>query len=285
MYTGQDALKAIDESLEALDMSYVDLLQIHWPGNVGLLGDTDFMSARPDLQENVKAVASALNSAKQNGKVRHIGLCNFGEDDLNGWLAAGGPHPVSNQLPYNLLWRVGERGALPASAQAGIGVMAYSPLQQGLLNGRVRTPADLPEGRRRIRLFGASASTKARHNDSGAAEAESAVFGKDGALEKLHGVCAGSSPEIKLPALALAWLLSRSGVSCVIVGASSPEQAARNASLPNVPSSLLEKATEATDALKRTLGPCLDQYAAESRIHGNGENTSRDRKRKALDAP
>ena len=51
-------------------------------------------------------------------QVRHYGLCNFGTEDLAAFAAAGGK-PVSNQLPYNLLYRAIESGALPACIDEG----------------------------------------------------------------------------------------------------------------------------------------------------------------------
>ena len=63
---------------------------------------------------------------------------------------AGGGGAVSNQLPYNLLWRAIEVGILPACEARG---MAYSPLQQGLLSGKYTSPTQLDAGRLRTRLL------------------------------------------------------------------------------------------------------------------------------------
>ena len=74
--------------------------------------------------------------------------------------------------------------------------------------------------------------------------------------------------------LTIAWLLSREGVACVLVGASTPEQVARNAACLRAPAlspELLHKVDLATDELKQELfakqGCPVDQYARESRIH------------------
>lgn len=54
--------------------------------------------------------------------------------------AVTGAHPVSNQLPYNLLWRAIEHGTLPTCRALGLGVLCYSPLQQGILCGKSVRP-------------------------------------------------------------------------------------------------------------------------------------------------
>jgi len=53
--------------------------------------------------------------------------------------AAGGA-PVTNQLPYNLLWRSIEPRIVPCCIEGGMGILCYSPLQQGLLAGKTLSP-------------------------------------------------------------------------------------------------------------------------------------------------
>ena len=57
------------------------------------------------------------------------------------------------QVPYSLLWRSVEYDILPLCSQNNIDVLAYSPLQQGLLSGKYLKLDDVLEGRRRTRLF------------------------------------------------------------------------------------------------------------------------------------
>ena len=56
-------------------------------------------------------------------------------------------------MSYSLLWRAVEADIMEQCRELGLGVLAYSPLQQGLLSGRYTTLEDIPEGRRRTRLF------------------------------------------------------------------------------------------------------------------------------------
>lgn len=113
-----------------------------------------------------------LELEKSRGRIRYYGYCNFGVENMTDFELSGGK-PVTNQvrpnhallpcsqssfcfgwqLPYNLLWRPIELEILPKARELGLGVLAYSPLQQGLLTGKFHSAADIPEGRRRTRLF------------------------------------------------------------------------------------------------------------------------------------
>lgn len=70
-----------------------------------------------------------------------------------------------------------------------------------------------------------------------------------------------------LVGLSKAWLLGRPAVSCVIVGARTPEQATAAAQVPTVAGEVLRRCTEATEALRKELGPNADMWAEVSRIH------------------
>ena len=170
---------------------------------------------------------------------------------------------MTNQLPYNLLYRGIESGILPASAAKGMGVLCYSPLQQGLLTGRFTKSEDVPEGRRRTRLFAGDSTPKSRHGGPGA---EPELFA---AIAALQAVADSTGGEVSMVDLAIGWLLAQPGVSCLLVGASTPEQATRNAKIPAVPAELLEKCTQATEALRLASDPIIDPYGTVSRIHGN----------------
>jgi aryl-alcohol dehydrogenase-like predicted oxidoreductase len=76
VFDGAAVTRAIDESLEALGTDYLDLMQIHWPGNIGYIGQD--RACWSDAAE----VAAALEGAVSAGKLRYYGCCNFGTDDL-----------------------------------------------------------------------------------------------------------------------------------------------------------------------------------------------------------
>ena len=165
-----------------------------------------------------------------------------------------------------------------------MGVLCYSALQQGLLSGRFMRPDDVPDGRRRTRLFRIGSSDMSRHSDASSAEYEELVFGVGGSgggddgdgddgegrgvLESIRAICA--SQGVTMAQAAVAWLLAQPGVHNVLVGASSPEQVERNAALVQLGGETVAALTATTEVLRARMGEAgniIDQYAAESRIH------------------
>ncbi len=101
--------KACEGSLRRLQTEYIDLYQIHWPSRVVPLAET----------------LETLGALKQEGKIRAIGVCNFGDRDLDELLATG--HVESNQLPYNLLWRAIEFDIRPKCIDAAAVFFVTAP--------------------------------------------------------------------------------------------------------------------------------------------------------------
>lgn len=267
VYDGDAVDKALSQSMERLRVDCIDLYQIHWAGNIGIVG-TVADCKKAGTWDNVCSAVAALERAKQEGRIRYWGVCNFGTEDMATLKAAGGGSAVSNQLPYSPVWRSIEHGVQRGCGENQLAILCYSPLMQGLLSGRVRSASDLPEGRRRTRVFASQSSPKSRHGGPGL---EESLFAAGGALEELSAI--SERHGIALPVLSVAWLLSRDNVACVLVGASTPEQVARNAELVQVNSAALDDVTRATNGLlqraSEVYGSCVDQYAGVSRIHGN----------------
>ncbi len=240
--TPERAIASCEASLKRLRTDHVDLLQIHWLGS----------------GERLEEVIAAMETLRAQGKARALGVCNFGPTSL-ARLRAVGTGWITNQLPYNLIWRAIEFEVTGACQRDGLGVLCYSPLQQGLLSGRFRSPEEVPVGRHRTRHFRGD-RPMSRHGGEGHEELTFAT------LERIRTV----ATRLKRPMadVALAWLLHQPAVTSVIFGARSPQQVADNvaSSRLSLDDAALAELARATDPLKHALGPDADLWAGESRI-------------------
>ncbi len=186
--------EACDRSLANLSTDYIDLYQIHWPNEEIPIADT----------------MGALNELKEQGKIRAIGASNFDDRQMADALKHG--RIESLQPPYSLFWRHIEDRILPFCSEQHIGVIAYSPLAQGLLTGKFTRDFDLPEDdiRHKNELFKGETYEVALD----------ALDGMKPIAEK-HGKTLGQ--------VAINWVLCQPGLTAAIVGARDPEQARENA--------------------------------------------------------
>jgi aryl-alcohol dehydrogenase-like predicted oxidoreductase len=114
----ESIVKEAENSLRRLSTDYIDLYQIHWPDN------------KTPVEESWEAFIRL----REQGKIRHMGVSNFGVDLLA--KCEGIAHVNSLQPPYSLLNRYIEKDILPWCQKHEVGVLAYSPLQSGLLTGK-----------------------------------------------------------------------------------------------------------------------------------------------------
>jgi len=139
---------ACENSLRNLATDRIDLYQIHWP-----FRDVPFQDAYAEMAR-----------LKEEGKIREIGLSNFGPKDIDAWMAAG--TCASNQLGYNLAFRAIENEIVPACTDHRLGILAYMPLLQGILAYRWQSPDELPPSRRRTRHFSCATASPAVSSSS-----------------------------------------------------------------------------------------------------------------------
>jgi aryl-alcohol dehydrogenase-like predicted oxidoreductase len=185
----RDSLRReLEASLERLRVDALDLWQIHFP--------------IPD--EEVEEGWTAFAEAREEGLVRHIGVCNFGIDQLRRAQAIA---PVETlQCNYSLIAREVERELLPFAEEQGIGVIAYSPMGSGLLTGRMSPERveSLPDDDWRSRDL--------RFRDPG----NYAIAERVERVAEGHGAAPG--------AVAVAWALRNPAVDGAIAGFRSAEQ-------------------------------------------------------------
>lgn len=192
-----------EATLARLGTEYVDLYMVHWP-----------------LPEDVvEPTFATLMQLQAEGKIRHIGVSNFGVQQMTAALATGVTLAV-NQLPYSLLARAIEHEILPFCAAHGIGVIGYMPLMQGLLTGKYRSADEMPPGLTRTRHFRPD-RPDSRHGEPGA-EAETFAL-----VEGLRQIAAREGAP--MAQLALAWAAANPAMTCVLAGARNTGQLEENA--------------------------------------------------------
>jgi aryl-alcohol dehydrogenase-like predicted oxidoreductase len=118
----------VEQSLKRLNTDYIDLYQIHWPDS-----STPFEDSM-----------SAMEKLRKAGKVRAIGVSNYSVDQMKQAMKAG--QLASLQPPYSVVRRGIEQEILPFCQKNQIGVIVYSPLERGLLTGKVTPDRKFPPG-------------------------------------------------------------------------------------------------------------------------------------------
>lgn len=192
-------LDQLDESLDRLDVDYVDVWQVHaWSDDT-------------PLDETL----GALDYAVSSGRARYVGISNYG-----GWQTAWAAVTqlsspvratlVSTQVEYSLVQRRAESEVLPAAQQFGLGVLPWSPLGRGVLTGKYRdgTPADSRAASPHLSAFLTPyLDTRSR--------------------QIVEAVCTAADGLDALPLeVALAWVRDQPGVVAPIVGARTAVQLA-----------------------------------------------------------
>lgn len=197
-------MESCENSLRRLQTDYVDLYQAH----------------RYDYETPLEETLRAFDDLVRQGKVLYIGVSEWTAAQIRDAVRIandlGFDRIISNQPQYNMLWRVIETEVVPASEGLGIGQIVWSPIAQGVLTGKYKKGAALPEGSRAT-------------DKSGGADFVNGWLREEvlEAVEKLHPIA--QDMNLTMSQLAIAWVLSNPNVSAAIVGASRPEQITENA--------------------------------------------------------
>lgn len=242
-----------EASLRRLGLDYLDLYMIHWPIHPHSIrhftSDESIIRNPPTVHE----AFAALMELRRQGKIRYIGVSNFAEARLEEALAIC-PDIVVNQLPYSLLTRAIEFGALPLCSTRGVGVIGYMTLLQGLLADLYPTLDDVPAYQARTRHFNHRRSALIRHGGEGA-EAETAA-----ALVGIRHIVKETG--LTMAEIALKWALAGPGISCCLIGArkvSKLEENLRAAAQPLSPE-IVASLDTVTRPLLDKLGDSFDYY-------------------------
>jgi aryl-alcohol dehydrogenase-like predicted oxidoreductase len=210
-------LESIDLSLGRLQTDYVDLYQAH----------------RFDYETPLEETFQAFADVVRSGKALYIGVSEWTADQLREGAALAKElkiQLISNQPQYSALYRVIEGEVIPTSKELGISQIVWSPIAQGVLTGKYKPGAALPEGTRAT-------------DDKGGAKMISRWMQDDilTRVQELEPIAAELN--LSLAQLAVAWVLQNDNVASAIIGASRPEQVKENvvASGVEIPAELLAK--------------------------------------------
>ncbi len=198
----------IDRTLKNMGVDYIDLYYCH----------------RFDTTTPMEETLRALSDLVTEGKILYYGVSEE-------WSAARlteaekvidryNLHPLTSLQPqYNMLDRYIEHEIMQVCGKYGIGITPFSPLAQGVLTGKYRKGEPYPEGSRAT--FQADRQVNNLLTDENLDKVEE--------LRKVADELGCS-----MPCLALAWILAQPNISCVITGASRPEQVTKNAEAAEV---------------------------------------------------
>lgn len=199
-YAGRESIiKECEDSLRRLKTDYIDLYQIHWP------------ESTTPIQETMETVADLI----KQGKVRHAGVCNYNVDQMKE--ADKYVNLVSNQVPYSMVKREIEQNVVPFSLENNKSIIAYSPLERGLLTGKMKPGHTFAEGDHRANLYFYKDENLKR----------TAAF-----LDKIKPLA--EEKNASLSQLVLRWTIEQPGITIALAGARNAEQSIQNAKAINV---------------------------------------------------
>ncbi|WP_139925485.1 aldo/keto reductase [Hymenobacter sp. DG01] len=190
----ESIIRECEDSLRRLGTDYIDLYQIHWPDKTTPIADT----------------MEAVQRLIEQGKVRAAGVSNYSVEQMRE--AEQVVNLASNQVPYSMVRRDIEQDVVPYCLEHNKAILAYSPMQLGLLTGKIKPgqhfeasdlrathPLFKPEFVTRVNAF----------------------------LDKIRPMA--ESKNATLGQLVLRWTLAQPGISVALVGARNAEQAVQNA--------------------------------------------------------
>lgn len=190
----------VEQSLQRIGIETIDLYQIHWPA----------METDPTP---IADTMGCLMQLKQEGKIRAIGVSNVTLEQLKEYVACG--EVDSNQPRYSMLYRQIEKEILPFCIDHQIATLAYMPLEQGLLTGKVGMDRKFDE-----KEFRSNETWNPWYKLENRKKILDLLASWFDLTEKYN---------CTLAQLTIAWTAIQPGVTHVLCGARRPEQALENA--------------------------------------------------------
>ncbi len=186
--------KECEDSLRRLKTDYIDLYQIHWA------------DPSTPIAETMEAVSELIDE----GKVRAAGVCNYSTDQVEEALKT--VPLASNQVPYSLVNREIENDIIPQAIEKGMHILPYSPLQRGLLTGKI----------------------KPGHSFTGYDTRKDSKYFTDENIKKANRLLEKLKPiadrhNATFAQLVINWTANQKGIGSVLVGARNEQQVIDNA--------------------------------------------------------
>ena len=189
----EKVMQECEDCLRRLRTDYIDLFQIHWPDN------------STPVHETFEAVQRLIDQ----GKVRAAGVCNYTPALVDEALKT--IQLASNQVPYSLINRDVEKEIVPQAIENGMSIIPYSPLQRGLLTGKIKPGHKFNEGDTREGNRFYTDENIRRTND---------LLGQIKPIAEKYNAT--------LAQVVINWTINQPGIGCVLVGARNEQQVKDN---------------------------------------------------------
>ena len=197
--TKESIMQECEASLKRLGTDYIDLYQIHWPDGTTPVSET----------------MEAMQRLMEQGKIRGAGVCNYSARQMAE--AEKTISLVSNQVPYSMVSREIEKEIVPYALRHQKAIIAYSPLQRGLLTGKIKPEQRFNDGDTR---------------EGNAFFSLGNVIEVNAFLDKLKPIT--QAKKATLTQLVIAWTLKQPGITIALVGARNAKQAIENAGAQDI---------------------------------------------------
>jgi len=226
-FSAQAMLAEVEQSLARLQTDVIDLYYIHWPRQ----------------GKDMRGWMEGLETARQQGKIRRIGVSNFSVAQMEQVATVG--KIDAHQLCYNLVWRFAERDIIPYCQAHAIAITSYSSVAQGVLTGKFAREPHF-------------ASVDKRPN--------TVLFDPNvwphvyEAVEQFKQLAQTTGRS--LTHLALRWVLQQPGIVTAVVGARTPAQIQENADAlaGALPTEVFQQMTAISDQVRPYIPDTGNQY-------------------------